>query len=59
MTMAGDMFDNALKARVDTLCNELAQLIATTTVFHPSTTQHPAGFTSANRWPAPDGSRSR
>src|SRR6476661_6696670 len=40
MTMAGDMFDNALKARVDTLCNELAQLIATTTVFHPSTTQH-------------------
>ena len=52
MTMVGNMFDNALKARVDTLCNELAQLIATTTVFHPSTTQHPAGFTSANWWPA-------
>ena len=33
MTMVGNMFDNALKARVDALCGELAQLIATTTVF--------------------------
>ena len=33
MTMVGNMFDNALKARVDALCNELAQLLATTTVF--------------------------
>jgi hypothetical protein len=42
MTMVGNMFDNALKARVDALCNELAQLLTTTTVF-------PA---SANWWPA-------
>jgi hypothetical protein len=42
MTMVGNMFDNALKARVDALCNELAALLTTTTVF-------PA---SANWWPA-------
>jgi hypothetical protein len=47
MTMVGgNMFDNALKARVDALCIELAQLLATTSVFPPST------FTSANWWPA-------
>ncbi|HEY5855602.1 MAG TPA: SHOCT domain-containing protein [Aldersonia sp.] len=33
MTMVGDMFDNALKARVDALCNDLSNLLATTTVF--------------------------
>ena len=38
MTMVGgNMFDNALKARVDALCSELAQLLATTAVFPPST----------------------
>jgi Short C-terminal domain len=43
MTMVGgNMFDNALKARVDALCSELAQLLATTAVFPPS----------ANWWPA-------
>jgi len=43
MTMVGgNMFDNALKARVDALCGELAQLLATTAVFPPS----------ANWWPA-------
>ena len=47
MTMVGgNMFDNALRARVDALCSELAQLLATTSVFPPST------FTSANWWPA-------
>jgi hypothetical protein len=47
MTMVGgNMFDNALKARVDALCNELAQLLATTSVFPPSM------FPSANWWPA-------
>jgi putative oligomerization/nucleic acid binding protein len=47
MTMVGgNMFDNALKARVDALCSELAQLLATTSVFPPSM------FTSANWWPA-------
>jgi len=39
MTMVGgNMFDNALKARVDALCGELAQLLATTAVFPPSAT---------------------
>jgi Short C-terminal domain len=52
MTMVGDMFDNALKARVDALCGELAQLLATTTVFSASPAGFPAGFTSANWWPA-------
>ena len=43
MTMVGgNLFDNALKARVDALCSELAQLLATTAVFPPS----------ANWWPA-------
>ncbi|MET0475082.1 MAG: SHOCT domain-containing protein [Mycobacterium sp.] len=37
MTMVGNTFDNALKARVDAVCNELAQLLATTTLFPAST----------------------
>jgi hypothetical protein len=52
MTMVGNMFDNALKARVDGLCGELAQLLATTPVFPTSTTDHQVGFTSASWWPA-------
>jgi Short C-terminal domain len=52
MTMVGDMFDNALKARVDALCGELAQLLTTTTVFPASATGVTGGFTSANWWPA-------
>lgn len=50
MTMVGgNMFDNALKARVDALCGELSQLIATTTVFPAS----PGGQqTAGNWWPA-------
>jgi hypothetical protein len=52
MTMVGDMFDNALKARVDALCGELSQLLATTTVFRTSGTPSRSGFTSANWWPA-------
>jgi hypothetical protein len=52
MTMVGTMFDNALKARVDALCNELAQLLTATTVFRASATQSQVGFTSANWWPA-------
>jgi hypothetical protein len=51
MTMVGNMFDNALKARVDALCSELAQLLATTTVFPASATDSRGGFTSANWWP--------
>ncbi|WAJ46973.1 SHOCT domain-containing protein [Mycobacterium sp. Aquia_216] len=53
MTMVGNMFDNALKARVDALCNELAQLLSTTAVFPPSTAPTEAGlFGSNNWWPA-------
>ena len=52
MTMVGDMFDNALKARVDALCGELAQLLTTTTVFPASPMSSTIGFTSANWWPA-------
>src|ERR1700744_4442184 len=52
MTMVGDMFDNALKARVDALCGELAQLLTSTTVFPASATGAASGFTSANWWPA-------
>lgn len=62
MTMVGDMFDNALKARVDALCNELVQLLATTRVFPASQSQtqsgpgpatpSPSGFGQAGWWPA-------
>jgi hypothetical protein len=52
MTMVGNMFDNALKARVDALCGELAQLLTTTPVFPASTTDSQVGFTSASWWPA-------
>jgi Short C-terminal domain len=41
MTMVGNMFDNALKARVDALCGELAQLLATTPVFSASSNWWP------------------
>ena len=54
MTMVGDMFDNALKARVDALCNELVQLMSTTTVFRPTAATATAGsfgFPSSNWWP--------
>ncbi|CAN5668284.1 SHOCT domain-containing protein [soil metagenome] len=52
MTMVGNMFDNALKARVDALCGELSQLLATTTVFPPTAEGTQGGFTSGNWWPA-------
>lgn len=52
MTMVGNMFDNALKARVDALCAELSRLLSTTTVFPPSATQDHVGFASA--WWPPD-----
>jgi hypothetical protein len=51
MTMVGDMFDNALKARVDALCHELAQLMSTTPVFAPTTAASPGAFPSADWWP--------
>lgn len=54
MTMVGDMFDNALKARVDALCNELVQLLATTAVFPPSAAHAEAGMLGSNNWWPPD-----
>ena len=50
MTMVGNMFDNALKARVDALCNELAQLLATTAVFPPAAPGTRGGLTSGGNW---------
>jgi len=52
MTMVGNMFDNALKARVDALCNELTQLLATTTVFPASASASQIGFIAADWWPS-------
>jgi hypothetical protein len=51
MTMVGNMFDNALKARVDALCGELSQLLATSPVFLPSTGGSQRGFKSGSWWP--------
>jgi hypothetical protein len=52
MTMVGNMFDNALKARVDALCNELIQLLDTTTVFPAPPPHSRIGYTTNNWWPA-------
>ncbi|OBA60235.1 hypothetical protein A5647_14800 [Mycobacterium sp. 1100029.7] len=52
MTMVGNMFDNALKARVDALCNDLAQLLATTAVFPAAAPQSPVGLGTNSWWPA-------
>ncbi len=51
MTMVGNMFDNALKARVDALCNELTQLLASTAVFPAPGSQAQVGFGANNWWP--------
>lgn len=63
MTMVGNMFDNALKARVDGLCRELSQLLATTPVFPPAAADSQrsgtqGGSPSNNWWPADLGSPS-
>jgi Short C-terminal domain len=52
MTMVGNMFDNGLKSRVDALCGELSQLLATVTVFPRTTADSSGGNTSGNWWPA-------
>lgn len=51
MTMVGNMFDNALKARVDSLCAELSQLLSTTTVFPASARMSFGGLAGGNWWP--------
>lgn len=40
MTMVGDMFNNALKARVDALCSEVAQLMQRSELLHRSEPLH-------------------
>lgn len=52
MTMVGNMFDNALKARVDALCAELAQLLTTTAVFPARGAEPPGQSRSGGWWPA-------
>lgn len=52
MTMVGNMFDNALKARVDALCGELSQLLASSAVFSNAAMGTSGAFTSGNWWPA-------
>jgi len=67
MIMVGDMFNNALKARVDGLCNELAGLARNANIFRPAPSMQsqsqsqgfgsgvslfvPGAFSSANWWP--------
>lgn len=46
MTMVGDMFNHGLKMTVDNLCNELANVLATTQVFPPV----PVGTRNSNQW---------
>lgn len=51
MTMVGDMFNNSLKSQVDSLCNELANVLATTSIFPAAPEQQPgAGFVAAESW---------
>jgi hypothetical protein len=60
MIMVGDMFNNGLKARVDALCTELANLVRGADVFQPPQSQSqfqgaslfvPGGYSSGNWWP--------
>ena len=48
MTMVGNMFDHALKARVDALCSELSELVTTSAVFADD---GGAGAAASNWWP--------
>ena len=61
MVMVGDMFNNALKARVDALCSELAGLVAASDVVAAAQSQSQggpgvslfvAGSGGGNWWPA-------
>jgi hypothetical protein len=55
MTMVGDMFNNGLKAQVDSLCSELANLLHTTG-FHGATQNgqfqsQSNGYSQSSNWP--------
>jgi hypothetical protein len=64
MIMVGDMFNNGLKARVDALCTELANLVRGADVFRPPRQSQaqfqgggvslfvPGSLSSGNWWPA-------
>lgn len=56
MTMVGDMFNNALKARVDGLCNDLSYLIGQPGIFAPMASGFSGGGYSgggySGDWPA-------
>ncbi len=60
MTMVGDMFNNGLKARVDSLCSELSGLVRQPGVLAPSQSQsqsqgtpgHSLFVQSSGGWPA-------
>lgn len=49
MIMIGDMFNNALKYRVDALCNDLAATLGTMSPFVPAPAR---GWSGNSRWPA-------
>ncbi|SEJ31174.1 Short C-terminal domain-containing protein [Dyadobacter sp. SG02] len=49
MTMVGDMFNSALKTRVDQLCNELAGLVSTSVLFEDS--EEPERRETSGSWP--------
>lgn len=51
MTVVTNMFDHELKARVNALCTELSELLATTTVFPPSAPNSIAGYSVGAWWP--------
>lgn len=65
MIMVGDMFNNGLKARVDALCTELANLVRGADIFQPALQSQaqfqgdgggvslfvPGAFPSGNWWP--------
>ncbi len=52
MTMVGNMFDNGLKARVDALCGELSELLATVSVFPAAAPGSAGAGTAGNWWPS-------
>lgn len=71
MIMVGDMFNNALKFRVDALCNELSGLLRSTDLFAPAPSSFQsqsqsgggvslfvAGSSNGGRWPSELGSPS-
>lgn len=50
MTMVGDMFDNAAKAKVNALCNELAGLADTADIFEATPVPHQSGRSTRDNW---------